>query len=141
MEPVRLTPGVTIPAEEIELSFVRASGPGGQRVNTTATKVQLRFDVGASRALDDAARERILSRLGHRLTEKGVLVLAASTHRSQSRNRDEVLTRFANLLRDALGPDPSPRRPTRPSRRARERRLAGKRAQAEKKRLRRPPPS
>ncbi len=121
---------------ELAWRFSRSSGPGGQGVNTTDSRVELSFDVAASPTLSDAQRARITDRLAHRLVD-GVLTIAASEHRSQRRNRTAARTRLAALLRDALQPDPPPRRPTRPSRGARERRLAEKRERGEIKRLRR----
>lgn len=135
---VRLSDGTIIPAREIELSFARAGGPGGQHVNTSATKVELRFDVAASTALDDRQKARITAALGTRMTDDGVLVLQASEYRSQTRNRDAVHARLGNLLGAALRP-PRPRRPTRVPGSSRRRRLESKRRRSERKALRRPP--
>ncbi|MGQ0777557.1 MAG: alternative ribosome rescue aminoacyl-tRNA hydrolase ArfB [Pseudonocardiales bacterium] len=128
---------VSIPETELRWRFSRASGPGGQGVNTTDSRVELVFDVSASTAFTDQERARVLERLSGRLVE-GVLTVVASEHRAQLRNRDAARLRLAKLLRDALAPDPPPRRPTRPSRAARERRLADKRRRTLTKRLRRP---
>ena len=128
---------VSIPETELRWRFSRASGPGGQGVNTTDSRVELVFDVSASTAFTDQERARVLERLSGRLVE-GVLTVVASEHRAQLRNRDAARLRLAALLRDALAPDPPPRRPTRPSRAARERRLADKRRRTLTKRLRRP---
>lgn len=138
MSGVRITRTLSIPEEEIELSFARSGGPGGQHVNTSATKVELRFDVAGSPSLSEEQRARLMERLSSRLTNDGVLILFASDHRSQIRNRDAVIERFAELLRDNLKTR-KPRRPTRPSRAAKERRLDDKKQVAEKKRLRRAP--
>ena len=135
---VRLSDGTIIPAREIELSFARSGGPGGQHVNTSATKVELRFDVAGSPTLDDARKARIADALGTRMTADGVLVLQASEYRSQARNRDAVHARLRTLLSSALRP-PRPRRPTRVPARSRRRRLESKRRRSERKRLRRPP--
>jgi ribosome-associated protein len=138
MDDVEVCPGVTIPAEELTFSFSRSGGPGGQHANTSDTKVELRFDVGASRALSEAQKERIRRVLGGRMTADGVLVLTASEHRSQTRNREAAVARFATLLAGALRPR-RPRRATKPSRAAKERRLADKRARGQTKALRKPP--
>ncbi len=127
---------LAVPDVELQWRFSRSSGPGGQGVNTTDSRVELSFDVAASPTLDDVQRHRITERVGHRLVD-GVLTVVASEHRSQRRNRDAARTRLAALLRDALQPDPPPRRAGRPSRGARERRLTEKRQRGETKRLRR----
>jgi ribosome-associated protein len=128
---------VLIPAAELQWRFSRASGPGGQGVNTTDSRVELSFDVAASTALTPAQRARILQRLSGRLVD-GVLTVVAAEHRSQLRNREAARNRLAAILRQAVTPDPPTRRPTRPSRAARERRLADKRRRTLTKRLRRP---
>lgn len=135
---MRVTPDLTIPERELEIGFARAGGPGGQHVNTSATKVELRFDVEGSPSLSEEQKERIRAALGKRMTAEGVLVLSASEHRSQARNRDAVVARFANLLADALRPRRRRKR-TRPPRAANQRRLEQKRRRAERKALRRPP--
>jgi ribosome-associated protein len=138
MGDVRLSGNVRIPESELEVGFARAGGPGGQHVNTSATKVELRWDVEASQALTAAQKARVRTALRNRITADGVLVLAASEHRSQARNRDAVIGRFANLVGEAIRP-PKQRRPTRPPKAAKERRLEAKRQQSEKKALRRDP--
>jgi ribosome-associated protein len=131
-----LPEGLVIPAAELLERFSRSSGPGGQSVNTTDSRVELSFDVAASAVLSEAQRARALARLVPRLVD-GRLVVVASEHRSQHRNRVAARERLAELLRAALAPPPPVRRATRPSRGARERRLAGKRHRAETKALRR----
>ena len=126
---------VSIPETELGWRFSRASGPGGQGVNTTDSRVELVFDVVASTAFTPAQRARVLERLSGRLTD-GVLTIVAAEHRSQLRNREAARVRLVRMLREALAPDPPPRRPTRPSRAARERRLAEKRRRSEVKRFR-----
>jgi ribosome-associated protein len=138
MGDIRITRRVSIPESEIEVSFARSGGPGGQHVNTSSTKAELRFDVDASQALTDRDKERVREHLASRLTKDGVLVLQASEHRSQAANRRAVVGRLENLLGEALQPRKA-RRPTRPTRAAKERRLESKRRRAEKKRLRRSP--
>lgn len=139
-EDVRLTDGTTIPSSELVVSFARAGGPGGQHVNTSATKVELRFDVAGSPSLSDAQKDRIRAALGNRMTDDGVLVLQASEYRSQARNRDAVHARLRTLLSSALRP-PRPRRRTRVPVASRRSRLDAKRRRSERKRLRRPPPA
>ena len=135
---VRLSDGTIIPAGELVLGFARSGGPGGQHVNTSATKVELRFDVAGSPSLDDTQKARITGALGNRMTDDGVLILQASEYRSQARNRAAVQGRLQNLLNAALRP-PRPRRPTRVPTGSRRRRLEAKRRRAERKQLRRPP--
>lgn len=131
---------VSIPEAELSWRFSRSSGPGGQGVNTTDSRVELSFDVAASPALanqlTDPQRERLLTRLGGRLIG-GVLTIAASEYRAQLRNRDAARERLVVLLRRALAPDPPPRRATRPTRGSQRRRVEGKRARGDLKRLRR----
>jgi ribosome-associated protein len=119
--------------------FSRSSGPGGQSVNTTDSRVELLLDVGATSALDDAQRARVLRNLAGRLVDDTVLAVSASEHRSQHRNRIAARERLGELLRNALAPPPPTRRPTRPSRASQRRRLEGKRQRGETKALRRPP--
>ncbi len=135
---VRLPYGVSVPEAELELRVARSSGPGGQGVNTTDSKVELRWDVAGSSALNEVQRARVLERLGSRLTKDGVLILQGSEHRSQHRNRAAVLARFRAIVGEALAP-PRVRRPTRPTRASKERRLEEKRQRSRRKSLRRPP--
>jgi ribosome-associated protein len=130
--------GVEIPAGELGWRFSRSSGPGGQSVNTADSRVELSFDVGRSTALPESLRERLLARLSHRLVD-GVLTIAASEYRSQHRNREAARARLADLLTGASAPPAPKRRPTRPSRGSKERRLAGKKRRSETKSLRRRP--
>jgi ribosome-associated protein len=134
--PVTVTASIVIPERELGWRFSRASGPGGQGVNTTDSRVELSFDVAATTALSPALKARALQRLAPRLVD-GVLTVAAAEHRSQLRNRDAAATRLAQVLREAIAPPPKRRRPTRPSRHAVERRLSAKRRRADIKRLRR----
>jgi ribosome-associated protein len=133
---VRIRDGLVIPARELTLRYVRAGGPGGQNVNKVASKAVLRFRVRDSPSLTVADRERILLRLAARLTGDGELILTSGVYRDQSRNREAVLGRLAAVLAAALR-RPRPRRPTRPSKGAVERRLAQKRARSDRKRERR----
>ena len=138
MATIQLPYGVSVPEAELEVRAVRSGGPGGQSVNTTDSKVELRWDVASSTALSDAQRSRLLERLASRLTSDGVLILTGSEHRSQHRNRAAVLARFRAIVGEALAP-PRQRRRTRPSRASQQRRLDQKRRRGELKRLRQPP--
>jgi ribosome-associated protein len=117
---------VAIPAAELEFSASRSSGPGGQHVNTTDSRIQVRWDVKESAVLTEAQRTRLLQSLSARLTEAGHLILACDTHRSQHRNRLEVSQRLAAMVREALVP-PKPRKKTRSTKASREKRLQDKR--------------
>ncbi|MER7889517.1 alternative ribosome rescue aminoacyl-tRNA hydrolase ArfB [Micromonospora sp. NPDC094482] len=125
-----------VPAAELRERFSRSSGPGGQGVNTADSRVELSFDLAGSPSLPESLRARALSRLAGRLVD-GVLTIAASEHRAQLANREAARERLAGLLREAVAPPPPPRRPTRPSRGAKERRLAEKKRQSQRKRERR----
>lgn len=127
--------GLLIPAGELIERYSHASGPGGQGVNTADSRVQLSFDIGASTALNEAQRERLLRRLRPRLAGT-VLIVVAAEFRSQLLNRNAARQRLADLLSDALAPPPPPRRATRPTRGAVQRRLTNKRRRSETKRLR-----
>jgi ribosome-associated protein len=131
--------GLTIPASELVERFSRSAGPGGQGVNTTDSRVELRWDVVRSSALSDTQRERILTRLATRLDD-GVLSIVASEHRSQWQNRAAARARLIALLTEALEPPAPTRRPTRPSRAAKQRRVDAKRRRGDIKANRRRPP-
>ena len=128
-----------IPDAELIERFSRSSGPGGQSVNTTDSRVELSWDIASSAALDDVQRARLLSRLRNRLVD-GVLTITASEHRSQLRNRTAARVRLRNLVAEALEPPSPPRRATRPSRAAKARRLESKRRHSDLKASRRTPP-
>jgi ribosome-associated protein len=130
---------VVVPEAELNWRFSRSSGPGGQSVNTADTRVELSVDVAQTSGLSPMLRERALDRLADRLVE-GVVTVTASEHRSQLRNREAALTRMAELLRAAIAPPAAPRKRTRPSKTARERRLTEKKHRGQIKRLRRPTP-
>ncbi len=135
-EPLRVTARVVIPDAELVERFSRSSGAGGQHVNTSDTRVELSYDVARSAALSDTLRARALERLAGRLVD-GVLTVVASDRRSQRRNRDLARERLAETLREALKPPPKPRRATKPSRGAVERRIDEKKRRGQVKRLRR----
>ncbi|WP_328593027.1 alternative ribosome rescue aminoacyl-tRNA hydrolase ArfB [Ruania zhangjianzhongii] len=130
--------GLVVPGSELTERFSRSSGPGGQSVNTTDTRVELLFTPGTSSAFTPAQRERVLGAVG-RLLVDGEIRIVASAHASQLRNRNEARARLAALLRDALMPPPPTRRRTRPSRRARQRRIDAKKQRGQTKSLRRRP--
>ena len=144
MDDLRIEPGpgcpkgLTVPAGELHEQFSHASGPGGQGVNTTDSKVQLSIDIAACASLTDAQRHRALTNLEHRL-DGTVLTVAASSQRSQIRNRAEARERMATLLREALAPPPPPRRKTKPTRGSVRRRLEAKKRRSELKSTRRRP--
>ncbi len=139
MSDVRVPPGpgipagLVVPAADLTERFSRASGPGGQGVNTTDSRVQLSLDLAATSALTDSQRERALRSLRPRLTGT-TLAVEASEHRSQRRNRGAARERLAALLREALAPPPPRRRPTKRTRASQVRRLDAKRRRAEIKR-------
>ena len=133
---LRVNNWLVIPAGELRERFSRSSGPGGQSVNTTDSRVELSFDIATSPSLPERERNRALSRLEARLAD-GVLTVAAETERSQLMNRDAARARLAAVIREAIAPPPPPRVPTKPTRGARERRLADKRRRGQTKRDRR----
>jgi ribosome-associated protein len=136
---IPISPTLALDDSEIQLDFVRASGPGGQNVNKVATAVQLRFDVRRSPSLSDGVRERLIHLAGRRMTEDGVLIITAQRFRTQERNRQDALDRLVDLVRRAAAP-PKPRRKTRPTLAAKARRMDTKRQRGQTKRLRRPVP-
>ena len=128
-----VTRAFVVPEAELTERFSRSSGPGGQGVNTTDSRVELSYDVAGSPSVPDHLRARVLERLGNRLVD-GVLTMSASEHRSQLRNREAARERMAQLLREAAAPPPPRRRPTRPTLGSKERRLAQKKRRGETKR-------
>ena len=135
--PLPVRGSIVIPESELSWRFSRSSGPGGQGVNTTDSRVELLFDVAQSTALSPALRARAMERLAGRLVE-GVLSVTASEQRSQLRNREAARTRLAQVLAAAIAPPPRSRRATRPTRSSVERRISDKKRRSEVKRLRRP---
>lgn len=127
---------VTLPEKDLTWRFSRSSGPGGQGVNTADSRVELVFDLAHSAAFSPALRDRALQRLGNRLVD-GTVVVVASEHRSQLRNREAAGERLAAILTEAIAPPPKPRRPTRPTKGSTERRLDDKTRRSQTKRLRR----
>jgi ribosome-associated protein len=137
-EVIRITPEVAVPVAELEFRASRASGPGGQGVNTTDSRVELRFDLAGSPSLSEEAKELALRRLGPRVDSGGVLRVVAQAQRSQLANRRAAVERFAELLAAALA-TPRARRPTRPTRSSSARRVESKRRRSDTKRLRERP--
>ncbi|HEX9796735.1 MAG TPA: alternative ribosome rescue aminoacyl-tRNA hydrolase ArfB [Anaerolineales bacterium] len=127
---------LSIPEGDIRFEFIRASGPGGQKVNRTASAVQLRFDLDASQALPPDVKQRLRHLARKRISQLGTLIIEAKRHRSQSHNRQEAIERLQALIRRAVQP-PKPRRQARPPAGAEERRLEQKRRQGQRKRERR----
>lgn len=138
MAAVRISRSVSIPEAELDVRASRSSGPGGQGVNTTDSKVELRWDVVNTTAMGPAQRQRVLDRLASRITKDGVLVLQSSEQRSQHQNREAAYARLAALVGEAIQP-PKVRRPTRATRGSKERRLEAKKQRGETKRLRQRP--
>lgn len=136
---IEITPHFSLPENEVSFDFVRASGPGGQNVNKVASAVQLRFDVANSPSLSEAVKKRLARLAGSRMTREGVLVIEAKSHRTQEQNRGAAVERLAELIRRALE-KPKKRKPTRPSKTAREKRLQEKKRRGELKRQRRKGP-
>ncbi len=136
MPRLTVTDTLGIDSSELHFDYLRASGPGGQHVNKTASAVQLRFDVAGSPSLPEPVRVRLLHLAGNRLTLAGVLIIEASRFRSQERNREDALARLLALVRQAATA-PKRRRPTRPTAGAKRRRLAAKQRRGEVKQGRR----
>lgn len=139
MSKIEINDQISIDESELQLEFVQASGPGGQNVNKVATAVQLRFDAASSPSLPEEVRTRLRRLAGKRMTAEGILIVEASQHRSQERNRQEAIDRLVDLLRQAAK-KPRLRRKTKPTAASRRKRLETKRRRGEIKRLRRSPP-
>jgi ribosome-associated protein len=122
---IQVTNSIALDEAELQESFIRSSGPGGQNVNKVETAVQLRFDVRNSPSLPDYVKEKLERLAGKRLTNEGVLVITAQRFRSQERNREDAVERLVELIRQATE-RPKPRRPTRPTLASKKRRLEAK---------------
>lgn len=131
-----IAPGVHVAEDELDEHFIRASGPGGQNVNKVATAVQLRFDAANARGLPQRVRDRAIALAGQRATRDGVIVIEADRFRTQERNRADARQRLAALLGKAAEPPPKPRKKTKPSKGAIERRLKEKAGRSSVKKMR-----
>ena len=133
MPDLRITPSIVIPEDELQVAFARSGGPGGQNVNKVSSKAELRWTPGTSRALSAADRDYLLTRIASRLTTEGELIVVSTKTRDQLRNREDAEAKLAELVAAALV-RPKPRRATKPSRGAKERRLREKKVRGEIKR-------
>ena len=138
MSGIEITAEITLPEKELQFSFVRGAGPGGQNKNALATTAQLRFDLRGSPSLPEPLRRRALKLAGRRVSHEGILVIEAKNHRTQSLNKSDAIQRLVELLQKAAKP-PKPRRKTKPSKAAKEKRVTEKKQRSEIKQQRRSP--
>jgi ribosome-associated protein len=132
---MRITPTISVPEDELQVSFVRSSGPGGQNVNKVATACQLRFDVAATESLSVAVKDRLVRLAGRKMTDDGVLIIDARRYRTQQRNHLDALERLKTLIAKAAIA-PKKRRPTKPTKASSLRRLDSKHRRSKTKQLR-----
>jgi ribosome-associated protein len=137
---IMVTRTIALDESEVQLHFVRASGPGGQNENKVSTAVQLRFDVGNSPSLPGDVRTRLIRMAGRRITQDGILLIEARQHRTQERNREDAIERLVGLIRKAAE-KPKPRKKTRPSLAAKERRIESKKQRGKIKQMRKAAPN
>ena len=135
---IHISDTITLDENEVQLDFIRASGPGGQNVNKVSSAVQLRFNVAESPAFNDAIRERLKKIAGKRLTADGILIIKAQRYRSQEQNRQDAIDRLVEMIQKAIEV-PKPRRATRPTAASKKRRLTTKRHRGDLKRRRKVP--
>ncbi len=138
MDDLRVNSRIVLPGDDLDVRVARSSGPGGQGVNTTDSKVELRFDLEGTACMTESQKDLVRQRLGNRVTADGILRIQSNEHRSQHRNREAARQRMKMLLADAVTP-PRPRRKSKPSYGAKRRRMDAKRQRGEVKRLRQKP--
>jgi len=136
MTDIRISEGLAIDEDELDFRFIRGSGPGGQKVNRTASAVQLRFDVARSQSLPPAVKSRLQQQARNRINQAGELIIEAKSERTQVANRRQAIDRLVQLVQRAARP-PMPRKATKPPHSADERRLQNKKRRGQRKRLRR----
>ena len=134
MDTLSINDRLSLPLDEVELSAIRAQGPGGQNVNKVASAIHLRFDISAS-SLPEAVKQRLLHKKDHRISADGIVIIKAQNHRSQGKNRSEALARLVELI-DTACHTPRKRIPTRPSRASKQKRLEAKKKRGSLKKLR-----
>ncbi|MBU0484661.1 MAG: aminoacyl-tRNA hydrolase [Proteobacteria bacterium] len=137
MSSIQITPDISLDENELEFTFVRSSGPGGQNVNKVATAVQLRFDLNKNQSLSDEVRQRLIKLAGRRVTVDSVLIINANRHRTQNLNRQDAMERLINLILKATIKQKARRR-TLPTKSSKRKRLEGKKIRALTKQMRRP---